>query len=184
MSRISFHSLAPEGRSALLPYMVARSRLEVLAIRGSTSTLDSLVEAFRARAGRAPEGIWFAPGRVNLIGEHTDYSDGFVLPVAIDRGGRVAAARRGGRRLRCWSLQQAGQLDVDLAELGPCKVEGWSAYPAGVAWALGQAGLLDGGADLLVDGDVPAGAGLSSSAALECATALALTDLQRGAERE
>ncbi len=156
----------------------------MLSIRGPTSRLDSLAAAFRARADRAPEGIWFAPGRVNLIGEHTDYSDGFVLPVAIDRGVLVAAARRGGRRLRCWSLQEAGQLDVDLAELGPGKVEGWSAYPAGVAWALGQAGLLDGGADLLVDGDVPAGAGLSSSAALECATALALTDLQRGAERE
>ncbi len=159
--------------------MVARSRLEVLAIRGSTSTLDSLVEAFRARAGRAPEGVWFAPGRVNLIGEHTDYSDGFVLPVAIDRGVLVAAARRADRRLRCWSLQEAGQLDVDLSALGPGRIEGWSAYPAGVAWELGQAELAEGAADLLIDGDVPAGAGLSSSAALECATALALADLQQ-----
>jgi galactokinase len=128
--------------------------------------------------------VWFAPGRVNLIGEHTDYSDGFVLPVAIDRGVLVAAARRGDRRLRCWSLQEDGGLDAGLAELGPGRVDGWSAYPAGVAWALGQAGRLDGGADLLVDGDVPAGAGLSSSAALECAAALALADLQRGATAE
>src|SRR6266508_5210439 len=136
MSRISFHSLAPEGRSALLPYMVARSRLEVLAIRGSTSTLDSLVEAFRARAGRAPEGVWFAPGRVNLIGEHTDYSDGFVLPVAIDRGVLVAAAPRDDGRLRCWSLQAPEAADLRLEEIGPGRVEGWAAYPAGVAWAL------------------------------------------------
>jgi galactokinase len=141
---------------------------------------SSLAAAFSARAGRAPDGVWFAPGRVNLIGEHTDYSDGFVLPVAIDRGVRVAAARRGDRRLRCWSLQEEDRLDADLAALGPGKVDGWAAYPAGVAWALGEAGLAAEGADLLVDGDVPAGAGLSSSAALECATALALVDL-RGA---
>jgi galactokinase len=156
------------------------SRSEVLSIPGSTSSIARLAEAFRRRAGRVPEGVWFAPGRVNLIGEHTDYSDGFVLPVAIDRGVLLAAAPRADRRLRCWSLQEAGQLDVGLAEIGPGKVDGWAAYPAGVAWALGQAGLADGGADLLVDGDVPAGAGLSSSAALECASALALADLHRG----
>ncbi|HZC99731.1 MAG TPA: galactokinase [Actinomycetes bacterium] len=155
-----------------------RSRLEVLSIHRSTSRLAPLAEAFRSRAGRAPEGVWFAPGRVNLIGEHTDYSDGFVLPVAIDRGVLVAAAPRADGRLRCWSAQEAGQLDVDMAELGPGRVEGWAAYPAGVAWALGQAGLAPRGADLLADGDVPAGAGLSSSAALECATILALADLQ------
>jgi galactokinase len=147
-------------------------------IRRSTSRFAPLAEAFRARAGRAPEGVWSAPGRVNLIGEHTDYSDGFVLPIAIDRGVLVAAAARADGRLRCWSAQETERLDASLAELGPGKVEGWAAYPAGVAWALGQAGLAgDGGADLLVDGDVPAGAGLSSSAALECATALALVDL-------
>jgi galactokinase len=151
----------------------------VVAIHRSTSRLTPLAEAFHARSGQAAEGVWSAPGRVNLIGEHTDYSDGFVLPVAIDRGVLVAAARRADRRLRCWSAQEPGQLDVDLAELAPGRVEGWGAYPAGVAWALGQAGLADGGADLLVDGDVPAGAGLSSSAALECATALALADLHR-----
>jgi galactokinase len=152
----------------------------VAPISGLGSRLGPLAEAFRARAGRAHEGIWFAPGRVNLIGEHTDYSDGFVLPVAIDRGVLLAAARRDDRRIRCWSLQEEGQLDLDLAELGPGKVEGWAAYPAGVAWALRAAGLAGGGADLLVDGDVPEGAGLSSSAALECATALALVDLEPG----
>jgi galactokinase len=160
----------------------------VVPIRRST---DQLVEAFRARAGRDPEGVWFAPGRVNLIGEHTDYSDGFVLPVAIDRGVLVAAAPRDDGRLRCWSLQETEAADLRLEAIGAGRVEGWAAYPAGVAWALGQsataasqrpapAGAVPpapfSGADLVVDGDVPAGAGLSSSAALECATALALAE--------
>jgi galactokinase len=161
---------------------------EVVPIRRST---DQLVEAFRAQAGRDPEGVWFAPGRVNLIGEHTDYSDGFVLPVAIDRGVLVAAAPRDDGRLRCWSLQETEAADLRLEAIGPGKVGGWAAYPAGVAWALGQSATGGpqrpapagaeppapfSGADLLVDGDVPAGAGLSSSAALECATALALAE--------
>jgi galactokinase len=114
---------------------------------------------------------------VNLIGEHTDYADGFVLPVAIDLGVRVAAARRRDRRLRCWSRQRGEPLDLPLEALGPGRGDGWAAYPVGVAWALAQAGVPLGGADLVIDGDVPAGAGLSSSAALECATALALAEL-------
>jgi galactokinase len=136
-----------------------------------------VVEAFRERVGRDPDGVWAAPGRVNLIGEHTDYNDGFVLPAAIDRLVLAAAGRRDGGRLRLWSLQTGPPADLELAEIGPGRVEGWAAYPAGVAWALGQAGVEVGGADLVVDGDVPAGAGLSSSAALECATATALAEL-------
>jgi galactokinase len=133
--------------------------------------------AFRERTGRDPEGVWAAPGRVNLIGEHTDYNDGFVLPAAIDRLVLVAAGRRAGGRLRLWSLQAGPPADLELAGIGPGKVGGWAAYPAGVAWALGQAGVELAGADLVVDGDVPPGSGLSSSAALECATATALADL-------
>ena len=133
--------------------------------------------AFREWTGRDPEGVWAAPGRVNLIGEHTDYNDGFVLPAAIDRLVLVAAGRRDGGRLRLWSRQAAPPADLELAAVGPGRVEGWAAYPAGVAWALGRAGVELGGADLVVDGDVPAGSGLSSSAALECATATALADL-------
>jgi galactokinase len=136
-----------------------------------------LAAAFRERTGRDPDGVWAAPGRVNLIGEHTDYNDGFVLPAAIDRTVLAAAGRRPGGRLRLWSLQTGPPADLEMAGIGPGKVEGWAAYPAGVAWALGQAGVELGGADLVVDGDVPAGAGLSSSAALECATATALADL-------
>ncbi len=133
--------------------------------------------AYRERTGRDPDGVWAAPGRVNLIGEHTDYNDGFVLPAAIDRLVLVAAGRRDGGRLRLWSLQTGPPADLELAAVGPGRVDGWAAYPAGVAWALGQAGAELGGADLVVDGDVPAGSGLSSSAALECATAAALADL-------
>ena len=138
---------------------------------------DRVVTAFRERTGRDPDGVWAAPGRVNLIGEHTDYNDGFVLPAAIDRQVVAAAGRGEGRRLRAWSLQTGPPADLELDGIGPGRVEGWAAYPAGVAWALGQAGVEVGGADLVVDGDVPAGAGLSSSAALECATATALADL-------
>jgi galactokinase len=142
-----------------------------------TDPVGRVAAAFRERTGRDPEGVWAAPGRVNLIGEHTDYNDGFVLPAAIDRLVRVAAGRSGGGRLRLWSLQAGPPADLALAEVGPGRVDGWAAYPAGVAWALGTAGVEVGGADLVVDGDVPAGSGLSSSAALECATATALADL-------
>jgi galactokinase len=139
-----------------------------------------VVEAFQERTGRDPDGVWAAPGRVNLIGEHTDYNDGFVLPAAIDRQVVAAAGRRPGGRLRVWSLQTGPPAELELSGIGPGRVEGWAAYPAGVAWALGQAGVEVGGVDLVVDGDVPAGAGLSSSAALECATATALADLSGG----
>ena len=126
-----------------------------------------VVAGFRERTGRDPDGVWAAPGRVNLIGEHTDYNDGFVLPAAIDRQVVAAAGRRDGGRLRVWSLQEGPPADLELAGIGPGRVEGWAAYPAGVAWALGQAGVEVGGVDLVVDGDVPGGAGLSSSAALD-----------------
>jgi galactokinase len=142
-----------------------------------TDRTGRVAAAFAERTGRDPDGVWAAPGRVNLIGEHTDYNDGFVLPAAIDRQVLAAAGRRGDGRLRLWSLQAGPPADLALAEVGPGRVEGWAAYPAGVAWALGQAGVELGGADVVVDGDVPAGSGLSSSAALECATATALADL-------
>jgi len=132
---------------------------------------------FTSRYGREPEGVWFAPGRVNLMGG-PDYAEVFVLPFALGAGVTAAAARRSDRRIALVSRQVGGEpvlLSVDALE--PGSAEGWAAYPAGVAWALRQAGYLAGGADVAIDADLPAGAGLSSSAALECSVALALTGL-------
>ncbi|MEZ5117253.1 MAG: galactokinase [Candidatus Nanopelagicales bacterium] len=142
--------------------------------------MADLAASFRAAFGHDPEVAWRAPGRVNLIGEHTDYNDGFVLPLAVPFEVRVLAARRDDRALRVASLQEPdGTTEVvaDVEALRPGDVGGWAAYVAGTAWALGERGVSVPGADLLVDGDVPQGAGLSSSAALECATAGALLAL-------
>jgi len=132
---------------------------------------------FRAWHGAEPEGVWHAPGRVNLIGEHTDYNNGWVLPFALDRGVVAAASRRGDDVLDIRSLQSGGPAVVPLPGLRPGGVTGWAAYPAGVAWAMREAGLPVGGASLVIDSDLPQGAGLSSSAAIECAVAIALADL-------
>jgi galactokinase len=130
--------------------------------------------------GRPPEGVWYAPGRVNLIGEHTDYNEGFALPFAIGAGVCVAAAARGDRLLALASRQQGGDvLTVPVTALEPGLPGGWAAYPAGMAWALRSAGHRIGGASLAIDADLPAGAGLSSSAALSCAAGLALAGLYR-----
>ena len=133
---------------------------------------------FTQRFGRQPRGAWRAPGRVNLIGEHTDYNEGFVLPFAIGAGLSAAAAQRDDGVLALASRQAAGDdLAVPLDSLAPGSVSGWAAYPAGVAWALREAGYPIGGASIAIDSDIPLGAGLSSSAALECAVALTLTEL-------
>jgi galactokinase len=132
---------------------------------------------FLAWHAAEPEGVWHAPGRANLIGEHTDYNEGWVLPFALDRGVVVAAARRGDDVLDIRSHQADGPVTVPLATLRAGSVTGWAAYPAGVAWALREAGHAVGGASLVIDSDLPQGAGLSSSAAIECATAVALVAL-------
>jgi galactokinase len=132
--------------------------------------------AFRERFGTDPEGVWAAPGRVNVIGEHTDYNDGFVLPVALPHTTRAAVGRRTDGLLAFASLQGDGAV-VELAvdELAPGRPDGWAGYPAGVVDGLRER--LAGGVSVLVDTDVPVGAGLSSSAALTCSVALALSDL-------
>jgi galactokinase len=125
-----------------------------------------------------PEGVWYAPGRVNLIGEHTDYNDGFALPFAIGAGVFVAAGRRADDVIAVASRQcGSAAVTAGLAGLRPGAVAGWAAYPAGVAWALSAAGHRLGGVNLAVDADLPLGAGLSSSAALACAAGLAIADL-------
>ncbi|SHF38024.1 galactokinase [Streptoalloteichus hindustanus] len=137
--------------------------------------------AFAAEHGHAPDGVWSAPGRVNLIGEHTDYNDGFVLPFALPHRTAAAVRRRDDGTLTVATLGEDGQLrraePLALAEVAPGGVSGWAAYPAGVAWALRAAGVPVPGADVVIASDVPTGAGLSSSHALECAVALALLGL-------
>jgi len=128
--------------------------------------------------GTEPEGVWSAPGRVNLIGEHTDYNDGFVMPFALPHTAVAAVSRRDDGVLRLHSADvDGGVVELRLDELTPESDRNWTAYPAGVVWALREAGHPVTGADLHLGSTVPSGAGLSSSAALEVVVALALNDL-------
>jgi galactokinase len=133
--------------------------------------------AFADRYGEPPTTVALAPGRVNLIGEHTDYNGGLVLPVALAHATYAAARARADELVRVASRQQEEVWEGTLGELGPGSVEGWAGYAAGVVWALREAGYDLSGVDLLVDSTVPVGAGLSSSAALECSVGTALLDL-------
>jgi galactokinase len=148
-------------------------------------TLAQLTEArngFEAVFGHSPEGIWSAPGRVNLIGEHTDYNEGFVLPFAIDRRTFAALALRDDKTVRVSSSAFGGISEFGLTSAERAVVRGWAAYPLGVAWALGQAGAdlaALPGFDVHFVSHVPLGAGLSSSAALESALAVALNESWR-----
>lgn len=121
--------------------------------------------------------LFRAPGRVNLIGEHTDYNDGFVLPAAIDREVLMAAKPTGGREVRLRSFDYGGQSRFSLDDIRHDQHEKWSNYLRGVCAALEGAGYPLRGADIVFGGDVPIGAGLSSSAALEVATAVTLLAL-------
>ena len=148
---------------------------------------DEVAETFAELFGAEPAGLWSAPGRVNLIGEHTDYNEGFVLPLAINRRTVVALGLRDDRTIRVASGFADEVAEIALDQLEPGKVSGWSAYPLGVAWALGQAGAdlaAVPGVNLYIESTVPVGAGLSSSAAIESAVALALNDVwQLGLDR-
>ena len=147
----------------------------------------TVLDLFRRWTGVPAEAAWEAPGRVNLIGEHTDYNDGFVLPFAIDRTTTVCGARRHDGVLRVRSENRGAEEslaghDPDGHRAGEGSgSEGWTAYLRGAAWALRDAGVEVSGADLLIDGRVPLGAGLSSSAALLVASVAVLGDLA-GAE--
>jgi len=132
------------------------------------------LDAFRARFGAAPR-LFQAPGRINIIGEHTDYCGGLAMPAAIDRWCRVAAAANGSRRLTVMAKGFGDAVDLDLDALTPNGA--WSDYVAGVAKVLMDAGVAVPGADLMIESTVPIGAGVSSSAAIEVATAHALLAL-------
>jgi galactokinase len=130
--------------------------------------------SFQSVFGSEPDVIAAAPGRVNVIGEHVDYSDGFVLPFAISSRTTVAIKKRADQKIRLASAQrQSSIFEIDISDLKPGESGKWERYPLGVIWALG----IKDGLDIYVDGKVPLGAGLSSSAALECSIATALNEL-------
>ncbi|MEU5363423.1 galactokinase [Streptomyces sp. NPDC005925] len=144
----------------------------------SEAVAGTVAERFEELYGAAPDGVWAAPGRVNLIGEHTDYNDGFVMPFALPHTAVAAVSRRTDGVLRLHSADVEGTVaELRLNDLSPESDRAWTAYPAGVVWALREAGHPVTGADIHLASTVPAGAGLSSSAALEVVIALALNDL-------
>ena len=132
-----------------------------------------LLDAFQARFGTTAN-VYRAPGRVNLIGEHTDYNEGFVLPAAIEFYCWAAAAPRKDGKLLIYSENFNETADARLDSLTPLRKKHWANYPLGVAWAFLQAGKRLTGANIYIAGEVPLGAGLSSSAAIEVAVGLAL----------
>src|SRR5919202_4053290 len=142
-----------------------------------TDVAGRAAAAFADRDGGSPDGLWAAPGRVNLIGEHTDYNEGFVLPFALPERVVVAAARADAGWTACSDFTDETVSFGDPEAAKPGAVTGWGAYVAGVVWALQEAGLAVPSARLALASDVPVGAGLSSSHALECAVLTALADL-------
>jgi galactokinase len=140
---------------------------------------DDTRNGFTEIFGYEPDGLWSAPGELSLLGDDSDYADGYVLSIAIDRRTVVAVGVRKDRKLRVASTEADEIAEISLDNLSPEQVHGWAAYPLGVAWALGQFGAdlsAVPGLDIFIDSDVPVGVGLGSSAALEAAVAVALND--------
>lgn len=138
---------------------------------------QGLLERFAAEFGERPQAIGRAPGRVNLIGEHTDYNAGLCLPIALPHAGYAAVRLRTDGELRIVSAQADDPWTGTVAGLSAGAVSGWAAYVAGVVWAMLEDGIEVPGADIMVDSTVPLGAGLSSSAALECSVGVGLATL-------
>ena len=143
---------------------------------GPDAIADSLRHRFERSYGTPPR-IFRAPGRVNLVGEHTDYNDGFVMPAAIEFSTWVAAATRNDRILRVYSEHFAESAEFTLDQLAGPPRKHWSDFIRGVAAVLQESEFALSGANLMIHGEVPLGAGLSSSASLEVSTALALSKL-------
>jgi galactokinase len=135
---------------------------------------EQVTGEFQRRFGGPPPHVVRSPGRVNLIGEHTDYNDGFVLPMTIDRATWIALRPRTDGQVRVYSMEFSGENTFSLSDIQKAS-DGWAEYVKGVTWALGQSGRTLTGWDGVIAGDVPIGAGLSSSAALELATARAFS---------
>jgi galactokinase len=139
---------------------------------------SQVLASFKRRFGTGAK-VYRAPGRVNLIGEHTDYNEGFVLPAAIDSYCWIAAAPRTDGKISLYSDNMQDGKEADLGDLWSQRTGSWTDYPMGVAWALGEAGQKLKGANIYITGEVPLGSGLSSSAALEIAVGYALLDVSQ-----
>ncbi len=140
-------------------------------------TVSALTSAFQQRFGAAPDLLLRAPGRINLIGEHTDYNDGLVLPAAIDQEIRFALRLNGTDRIRLAALDFDAEYEVAVADIAPIPNGHWANYQLGVVASLLQRGATVPGFDCAFGGDIPSGAGLSSSAAAECGVAWGLNKL-------
>jgi galactokinase len=151
--------------------------METLEPGDPTALTDAVADTFFDLHGRQPFGVFAAPGRVNLIGEHVDYNGGLCLPMALPHATYAAVAPRDDDTVTVTSRQQDDAFSGRLDALGPGQVTGWAAYAAGVLWALQQDGWEFPGMDVVVDSKVPLGAGLSSSAAIECAVAIGAAEV-------
>ena len=144
---------------------------------------EMVLKKFEELYGNADgAGVYFAPGRVNMIGEHTDYNGGHVFPCALTIGTYAAVKKRTDRKLRFYSMnfEKMGVVESSLDDLTPSDAAGWTNYPKGVMWAFAERGMkMDCGLDIVLNGNIPNGSGLSSSASLEVLTGFYLRDLFR-----
>ena len=142
---------------------------------------ETVLKKFEELYGDASgAGVYFAPGRVNMIGEHTDYNGGHVFPCALTIGTYAAVKKRADRKLRFYSMnfEKMGVTESSLDDLTPSDAAGWTNYPKGVMWAFAERGMkMDCGLDIVLNGNIPNGSGLSSSASLEVLTGFYLRDL-------
>src|SRR3954462_5181911 len=173
---MSFKNCTGPG-AYLVPPTPTVASVDTLEPGDPTALADAVAGWFQERHGRSPVGVFAAPGRVTLIGEHVDYNGGLCLPMALPHTTYAAVAPRDDDTVTVTSRQQDDSFSGRLDALGPGQVTGWATYAAGVLWALQQDGWEPPGMDIVVDSTVPLGAGLSSSAAIECSVALGVTEL-------